>query len=203
MAEQQVMVRVVGSTVTLAAPYDPALPAEARKIGGKFEPAPLKLWRFDARDETRVRELAISIYGTDGSEPEGETVTVRVPLTKRSHVNYRDGANEYRIAGRRLCWRPSRDEAVRFAEGVVVAYGEFERIGGSMRYPDLGDTSEVVLEVRDLPLSVAQKMQAEQPDVYFVVDGMAALERRSLEGERERLVTRLAEIDAELARLDV
>lgn len=183
-----------GRTVTLSAPFDPAFPAKARKIGGRFDPAPLKVWRFDARDEQRVRALAREFWGTDGSDADEPTVTVRVPLTPI----YAWREQEYRLAGRRLAWRAGRDEQVRLADGVVVVAGEFPSRGGSVRNPSLGDygdkLEEIVLEVRDVPRSVAEKMRAEQADAT-VLDA-PAVDREALQAERAQLAARLAEIDA-------
>lgn len=182
-----------GRTVTLSAPFDPAFPARARKIGGRFDRAGGNVWRFDARDVQRVRDLAREFWGTDGSDADEPTVTVRVPLTPV----YAYQGQEYRLAGRRLAWRPARDDQVRLANGVVVVAGAFPSRGGSVRNPQLGDQgdnlSEIVLEVRDVPRGVADKMRAEQADVEIVTAQTVDVE--ALRAERARLFARLAEID--------
>lgn len=180
-----------GGRLSVYTPYDPTFPAAAKELGGRWD-AMDRAWTFDARDEQRVRDLVRSIYGTDGSDAtdEAQLVTVRVNMD-----DVRSG-QELRLAGRRLAWRPSRDEQVRLAEGVVVISGGFPDSGGSLANPRLREYSETVLEVRDLPLPVAQKM-AEETKAAVLVDA-AELERSVLLAERDRLLTRLAEIDAEL-----
>lgn len=182
-----------GTAVILASPYDPALPAQAKSLGGKFSGAD-KTWQFDVRDEQRVRDLARQLYGTDGTENTDEaTVTVRVNVGAMPN----DNSGELRLAGRRLAHRPTRDETVRLAAGVVVLSGGFGRSGGSVRYPALAASDDTVLEVRDLPRPVAERMVAEEECVNFA--DADALNRTALLAERERLAARLVEIDALLA----
>lgn len=178
------------STVTVHSPYDPAFPPAARKLGGVWKDG---AWKFAHRDFDRVRELCRTIYGTDGAEPEGVGVTVRVPLDGWDSHH----ADEFRLAGRRLLWRPSRDERVRYASRVVVVSGDFYGSGGSMRYPEVNAKPGTVIEVRDVPADVAQKMVDEYPTASIVDGGEAFV--AALLAERDRLTARIAEIDAALA----
>jgi hypothetical protein len=95
---------------------------------------------------------------------------------------------EFRAAGRRLAYRPSRDEDVRLADGVILFEGEF---------PGRGDCDPgIVLEVRDVPTDQAARMV----EAYkaTILDG-ATLNREALLAERAKLLARVAEIDAALA----
>jgi hypothetical protein len=183
-----VSVKVVttGTTTTLHSPYDPTLPSKARAIGGRWNGA-AKAWQFDARDEPRVRELAIEVYGSDGSDGSDTgqpTVTVRVPVTGVD--------DEFRVAGRRLAHRPGRDDAVRLAPGVVIVTGGFSPSGGSVKNPRLEEDEGTVLEVRDVPALQAQRMVAEAGGGEILGDAAHA----ALIAEREQLLARLAEINA-------
>ena len=193
-----VSVDVSTTAVTLTAPYDPSLPGKAKALGGYFDGV-TKTWTFDVRDETRVRDLARDIYGTDGTVYADEpTVTIRVDLDA---LVGECCEWELRLAGISLARRPARDSAVRLCEGVVVISGSFGPHGGTVKNPALTPAEGTVLEVRDLPRAVAAKMiaavaTAHRCPVTLLDD--AALDRAVLTEERERLVARLVEIDAML-----
>ena len=148
-------------SVVLVAPYHPDLPSRAKALGGRWTGS---AWRFDGRDEGRVRELARSVYGTDGTDSP-ELVTLRVTLTEREAV-----LQELWLAGRLVARRPGRDVPVRLGDGVIIVSGEFPRRAGSARYPELGGVG-VVLEVRDVPRPAVP----DRPNVQIVaVEAQAA-----------------------------
>ncbi|MFD8705878.1 hypothetical protein ACFV1W_25285 [Kitasatospora sp. NPDC059648] len=172
--------------IALVSPYDPDVPAAARKIGGRWD-STAKYWHFDGRDEERVRELALEIFGTDGTpEAEADTVTIRWDIS---------GANteELRYSGRLVARRRSRDERPQLGQGVILISGGFPARGGSEKYPKLDAKAGTVVEIRDLPRAA---VDADDPDVT-IVDERVDVE--ALQAERERIVARLAEIDAVLA----
>lgn len=175
---------------TLASPYHPDLPAAARKIGGKSQKNAAgkhTAWEFDARDEARVRALATEIYGTDGSTAV-ELVTVRLDMDQLSE------APDCWFAGRRVARRPGRDDDVRLGDGVIVIEGGFAGSAGSVKYPRLGAKPGTILEVRDLPRTA---VESEGQDGVTIVDEQGP-DVDALLAERERLLARLAEIDAQL-----
>lgn len=183
-----------GTSLIVHTPYDPKFPDRAYYLGGRFEDLG-RSWTFDARDERRVRELVREIYGTDGSDADAEKlVSVRLDLDEVP------GYGEIRLAGRRIAWRPARDERVRLADGVVVIKGGFSPAGGSRNNPSPSYLPGTVLEVRDVPLSVARKMTDEAPGAEIV--NAIAVERSALLAERDRLVARLAAIDVRLSEYD-
>lgn len=132
--------------VKLESPFHPDMSREARAIGGDWNGG-AKAWYFDVRDEQRVRNLAIKLFGTDGSAPI-DLVDVRVTLSGR-------GSQEEWRFGRLLAKRWSRDAPVSLGDGVVVIEGQFSKSGGSRNYPRvdwIGDS--ITLEVRDVPRSM-------------------------------------------------
>jgi hypothetical protein len=140
-----------GTHVILTAPYHPNLPAAAKQIGGRFD-GTSKEWTFDARDEERVRDLARSIYGSDGSEPV-QLVTIRYTLDAsdaREQVLW--------VAGREVARRTARDAAVKLGKGVILIEGRFPSSGGSTKYPVLAGYNTaapgIVLEIRDVPATL-------------------------------------------------
>ncbi|MEU6628393.1 hypothetical protein ABZ905_08875 [Streptomyces parvus] len=169
----------------LRAPFHPDWPQAARDIGGQF---PNGAWVFDARDEDRVRALAREIYGTDGTPDPTGTVTVR---TRVSNVRGDRGGRPAVLYefGRRIASRYSRDEPARLGTGVILVEGGFTPGAGTHSYIELGPLPGTVVEVRDVPRSVAV-----DHGLHIVDD--EGPDRAALTAERDRLTARLAEIDA-------
>lgn len=186
---EDVRVRVDGGLLTVSSPYNPEYVAAARRLGGRWDPR-ATVWRFDAREEQRVRDLLRQVYGTDGTSAV-ETVTVRVCAGDYA------GERQIYVAGRVVVRRRCRDEEPRLASAVTVVGGSFAPCGGSAKYPRLGD-NDAVLQVRDVP-----RVIAERDGLDIVPDpgpaGLDECDRQSLAAERQRLARRLARIDALLA----
>jgi hypothetical protein len=176
--------------IFLVSPYAREFPKEAKRIGGLWD-SERKAWRFDARDKSRVMELAREFWGYEpGDDAQG--VTVRIDPWR--HLD--EGV--VRFAGRRIAWRPSRDAEVRLSKNVVVAEGRFMSSGGSASSPSIGIEPErepAVLEIRDLP---ATALSIVKQDTYLLVGGSR---QEMLIQERERLEKRLREITSELEEL--
>lgn len=173
-----------GNKAILTAPFHPQCSPMAREIGGKWNPEN-KTWVFDARDRSRVEELAATLWGYNANAS-GATASVRIQATK--HLS--DG-DIVRFAGREVAKKWSRDERPRLAEGVVIFEGAFSQKGGSARYPAIESVDDdVILEIRDLPVEAL-----ESESDYTLIDGDP---KAALRAEREQLVARIAEIDAQL-----
>ncbi|MFC2623903.1 MAG: hypothetical protein ACFN0W_04760 [Propionibacterium acidifaciens] len=170
------------NSIVLYAPYNLDFVGRARQLSGRWDRT-ARGWRFDARDEALVRDLAIEFFGTDGS-PETLLVTARLDLTGRSRID----EPQIVVAGRIVAERRERDAEVHLADGVIVASGEFAASGGSMKRPAIGEAAGVVLEIRDVPARAAAREGLE------IVEEQGA-DREALLAERERLAARIAEID--------
>jgi len=178
--------------IKLVSPYHPDLPVRAKDLGGKFN-GEKKCWYFDVRDEARVRELAISLFGTDG-ENNAETVTLRVTFPQ-GHREYNNGVY---VAGRCIARAWGRKTGAKLGEGVVLLKGNIDS-GGSVQnwYTSIEPGS--VFEIRDVPRLAAEKaVQGSGESIQIeIVDSKIDIE--ALKAERERLLARIAEIDAILA----
>lgn len=167
--------------VVLSTPYHPNLPSRAKALGGKFNPQN-KTWVFDARDEQRVRDLAREIFGTDGSPITEPLVTVKFS----GHMP----GSEYWKFGRLIARRPGRDAEVQLGEGVVLVEGYFLGRNGSMRYPVIGGEG-TVLEIRDVPLSMARRAIAEDSRFSIVEDAPVAEHNPLAQFSNEELLAEL------------
>jgi hypothetical protein len=199
---------ITGSTLSVASPFHPEFPAAARNLGGKWHAAS-KTWRFDARDETRVRALCLETFGTDGS-PVGaaDLVTVRVTIASGDYIAA-DKSSIF-LCGREVARAYGRDSGAKLGAGVVVLSGGFTS-GGSVKNWETRSlkSEQTIFEIRDVPRLAAQRLVDKEEGWY---SGMATVEivteddhdngnnnrRAALETERAVLLARLAEIDAAL-----
>jgi hypothetical protein len=184
---QAVSITESDGRLQVASPYSDAFVAGAKPLGGRWDPA-ARVWSFDPRDADRVAALIEQVYGYNAETADEPTVTVRVDAWAWSQ------SSEIVLAGQRIAHRPGRDMSVRLGDGVVCVTGRFPGQGGSVRNPRIGE-NDAVLEVRDVPVSVARRMAEGQ----YVTIPDAETERQALVARRERLVAELAAIDAELA----
>jgi len=175
----------------LDAPYHPDLPAKGRALGGKFD-ARSKCWVFDARDEGRVRELALEVYGDDGSPQ--ELVTLRCRADNDTFgLNVRGRQTSVYVAGRQVARVYGRDSGARLGNGVVVVSGGF-RSGGSAKNPTVDWDDDTLFELRDVPRSAAERAVTQAPE-HVEITASSGVDYEALKAERQRLVARIAEID--------
>ena len=175
--------------VAVRTPFNPDFVKGAKRLGGKWS-GESKAWLFDARDRCRVEDLLATCYGYSAA-PSGELATVRIVLNEDNA-----GEREVYFAGRSICSRRYRDTPVKTADNVIIIDGEFPASGGSVRYPAvISGGRTVTIEVRDVPV---EALAAERTLRWKRVDVEAQARRDALVAERERLIARLAEIDAAL-----
>lgn len=180
-----------GQQVRVTSPFHPEMVAQAPTLGGRWESTPRE-WAFDARDEQRVRELLVSIYGTDGSGPV-PTVTVRHRIT--GYGGLHDSAKqELWLLGRLVAQRRFRDAPVQLGAGVVVVEGKFPGRGGSAKYPAI-DGDGVVLEIRDVPASLVVE------DQYTWIADEAQERRAKIEARIEQLRAELSDLERQLSEM--
>jgi hypothetical protein len=173
--------------VTVTAPYNSGFIDGARKLGGKWNPPS---WVFDTRDEVRVRALYYDWYGTWD-----DLCTLRITWSEASSV----AQGPVSVHGRDIAKAFGRDSGAKLAAGVVVLAGGFSS-GGSVKNWVTRVSAGTVVSVRDFPGHVARALASDQPAekrVYAIED--EGVDRAALTAERERLVARIAEIDAALA----
>lgn len=153
-----------GATIAVESPYNAGFVAQAKSVGGKWDG---QAWRFDPRDEARVRALLKDIYGTDGSDADQPGVTVRIDLAELCGY-FGASENTIVVAGHPIVSRRRRDQAVRLEPGVVVVAGEFTPSGGSAKSPAVGKVEGVVLEWRDVARGTARLAVEQHPGVSYL-----------------------------------
>lgn len=141
-------------------PYHPDFISQAKRLGGKWNSLE-QAWQFDPRDGDRIKQLCRQIYGTAG-----ETVPlVDVKITLAGSI----ASPDYYLFGRRVLLRKSRDWDVYLGGGVVCLAGHFASRGGSSNHPAIGPVDDVELEIRDVPLELAERSIKQHKLVAIII----------------------------------
>lgn len=179
--------------VSVAAPYSEEFVRLARQSGGKWD-RDGRVWVWSAKNADLARKAVRDVYGIDVDSPQ-PLVTVEVDAGCLP-----EEGNRLLLGGLTVATRFYRDDPVRLADNAVVIDGGFSASGGSRNRPRVEAGYGTWLRVSDVTPS-----QVEWLRVNLAADDWRLLtpesERRAdgLLAERERLLKRVAEIDAELA----
>jgi hypothetical protein len=138
--------------VTVTVEYHPDFPKRARNFGGRWDAA-AKTWSFDPRDRDRVLALLRDVYGTDGTAPSTDLVTLRVtvPVGKTWYSPRRESLF---CAGRLVARAYGRDSGARLGPDVVLLEGH-ARSNGSRASWYAEIKGPAVVEIRDVPRAAA------------------------------------------------
>lgn len=175
--------RVSDGTLRLVVttPFHPQFARKARLLGGSWEDGN-KRWQFDPRDEARVRELCVELFGED--DQDGPRRDVRFDL------GFLEDGDELREFGRALAWRRGRDASVSLGEGVILLSGGFPSRGGSANHPRVS-CSEALVEIRDVPIRMVEKAVERWGDRVTVIEPIPAPDaRRQMPEEEEDPLTK-------------
>lgn len=152
-----VVIDCSGERIKVQSPYNPDFVRSAKQIGGRWE---RPYWTFDRRDEDRVRDLCVRIYGEGAANAGGFTApiarcTLRVTLGKSKAWR----PTSIVVAGRPVARIFGRDSGAKLADGVIVDSGSVHS-GGSRKNPGICWDDDTVLIVRDVPVDTQHKVQA-------------------------------------------
>lgn len=171
-------------------PYTPSMPKKARKTGGKWDRGK-KAWIFQKEDEQHVRDMLISVYGTDGTD--ADLVDVLVTFTGYYSV-WHDAICLY---GRQICAAKGRDSGVRFGEGIIVKEDSFDSGGSVKNWRTCADIDAQVV-IKGVPRKVVEEDPQPQDEVEVEIIG-SKIDIEALRAEREKLADRILHIDEQLA----
>lgn len=185
-----------GSDISVASPFHPAFVHRAKELGGKWDAA-AKVWAFDARDEDDVRALCREVYGTDGSS---DTKLIDLRITFKSGA--RAGQRAVYVCGREIARAWGRDSGAKLGEGIKLVEGRITSGGSSKNWATVVDAGSVFI-VRDVPeakaRAEAEACNTDEFSIEILTSAPAAVDVSALQAEREKLVARMAEIDAILS----
>lgn len=178
--------------VSVAAPYAEEFVRLARQSGGKWDRA-RRVWVWSADNADLARKAVRDVYGIDVDAPQ-PLVTVEVDAGCLP-----EEGNRLLLGGLTVATRFYRDSQVRLADNAVVVDGEFLASGGSRNKPRVEAGCDTWLRVTDVTPAQVEWLKANVPDDGWRLVTPESERADGLRAERERLLKRVAEIDAELA----
>lgn len=181
----------------IKSPYSKAFIARIKELGGSWESY---CWVVDARQEKRVRELLLDVYGEDGTgAPPTDLVNLRLTGTAWDDSS---SVDEWSFCGRTIVRRRQRDEEVSFGPGVVVVDAKFPHSGGSTKFPSVDCRTETpIFELYDVPRALYERMKDTKGVELLQDTDSAELKIAKLKAERDKLMARINQINLELADL--
>lgn len=197
-----VTIKSENGNLAVKSPYNNDFVSAARQLGGKWNKPVANAWNFNEKDEVRVRELCMNVYGTDGSPM--PTGTIRIVLDKVSPSAYTK-YDELVIGPIQVLKKFDRDSTPKLGAGCVVVAGKLQSFGGSRNNPRITYDAGTVIEVRDVPQTIINQLVADDPDAYQVVESDS--NSNDLTAEEKSLVIALQTLPADrlemiLAQLD-
>lgn len=182
--------------VFVSAPYNPDFPHRAKRLGGKWS-AKGKAWAFDIRDEERIRNVCLEVFGDDGSAQ--NLITLRCTYAPELFPAPMSTLSTKYLAGREVARAMSRDGGIDLGEGVVIIKGWLGS-GGSVKNPTIRyDEEGTVFEIRDVVEAAARNALDEHPGLIEIIDAQMP-PHDQLISEKQRLMARLAKIEEMLAQ---
>ena len=185
-----VSLKTIENTIQVKTQYNPAFVDKAKQIGGKFN-GNTKCWEFDVRNKNLVKNILLSIFGTDGRN--NNFVDVLVKVNKRL-VSER--APIY-LAGRIIAQARGRDTGAKAAEGVSFINKE-PQSGGSQQYWTTEISPDSEFKIFDLPEGALKLLNENESIEYEVISkpDLKDDELIQLRAELVRIQNRIAEIEA-------
>ena len=180
-------IKVENGRANVKTPYNVDFVSKIKNVGGsKWEPE-RKCWSVPAESINQVREIMMEVYGRTDQTAE-KTCTIR--------LTFSDALCEYRapvtIYGKTIASAFGRDSGARVGDDVAFVDGGPTSGGSAKNWTTIVPAGSVVVLYnvpepmlsRELPAGVTAEVVPDE------IDRVALLQ------ERERLLARLAEIDA-------
>lgn len=180
-----------GKFIKVESPYNPVFIRKARQIQGKWNSP---YWVFPLKNKKYIVNALIDIYGDCGNLSDEYIPYVEVTLDLDKYpYNHCIKIDTLVIAE-----RPSRDASVVLSPNVTVVQGDFEKSGGSAKYPCIEPLDGTILKVDNVPLVVAERARDLKGITIKEIRSAAGdtVDRVALLEEKERLLKRIKEIDS-------
>ncbi len=180
-------IKIENTKIYVNSEYNKAFISKARYLQGKWESP---YWVFPEDNREEVKELLLDTYGEADILEDEEQQKVTVEINIETYTDTKGARNELRLDNILLASRMSRDSYVKLADNVMVVNGGFKDSGGSRINPALNPEDNTILRVKNIPLSIYEKVK-NRDGIRLVTE----IDRKALTEEKERLLARIAEID--------
>ena len=175
-----VSIKKTEKSLAVESDYNADFVKSARKLGGKWRNG---AWHFDARDESRVRDLCLEIYGSDT----GELVTIQATLKDAYHSR----SKELLCGPVQVARVFDRDGGANVKDGIIILEGSVGS-GGSRKNPACCASENLKIEIRDIPRGTAELCFEDCDWSVKLMD--VQIDRDALIEEKARLEARIEEI---------
>ena len=175
-------------------PYNAEFVMMIKQIGGARWNADEKCWTVPATEVETVRQYMMEVYGESDISCD-DKVTVIVTFEEDA---YADRAPIV-LFGKTVASAWGRDSGARPGSDVTIIDGDIDS-GGSMKYWRTEIDKGTVLKIRNVPRAMLSRDT--RYSISVVVDE-TFIDTQALQDEKEKLLRRIAEIDAILSENDV
>lgn len=165
--------------------YNAEFVKAAKMLQGKWDKP---YWVFPEENEPEVRDLLMRIYGEDGEPQERVDIIVDISEMNGQYID---------LCGMHLAGRFIRDNPVWIAPNVLLISGGFPESGGSRANPRVNPEEGTKLKVKGIPMGLYERLK-DMPNVELC--DAAEYHKKMLLAEKQRLLERLAAIEAELSK---
>lgn len=185
-------IEITGEFANVFTAYNPDFVKQIKTIGGARWDAAQKAWKVPANTVDDVRSIMQEVYGeTDVPAASNEKVNVRLTFEKQI-CEWRAPVT---IFGKTIASAFGRDSGARVGDGVSFVSGR-PQSGGSMKNWETVIPVGCVCVLHDVPKAMATQDNIPDGVSFEIEQRSEEAERNALLAERERLIRRIAEIDA-------
>lgn len=168
-------------------PYNKEFVAKIKQIGGARWNGASRSWVVPEAEVDTVRTYMREVYGETDLPDEDERITVEVTFNESAYDR------EITIFGRQICRAFGRDSGARLGDDVTLIEGDIGS-GGSRANWNAYIHEGARFRIRNLPCTA---LSIESPYKVTVVEIQKdGIDREALIAERDKLMARLAEINA-------
>ena len=173
----------------LYTPYNPDFVRRVKTIGGARWDAKNRAWRIPVEAVDQARQIMREVYGECDLPEDIKRVTVKLTFGKDVIVEH----GPIIIYGKQIASASSRDSGARVGQDVVFLEGEPGSGGSRNNWNTYIDAGSVV-RVNNVPETMLSETL---PDgaTYEIMSDSAMPSREALLAEKERLLSRLKEIE--------
>lgn len=183
-------IKIADGKAAIYTPYNAEFVSRIKLLGGRWNSSE-KCWTVAEFKVDDVRSAMRSIYGRD-DQPVAETVDVILTFTAEVSVWHAPVT----ILGRTIATAWGRDSGARMGDDVMFLEGKPES-GGSVKNWHTIVPAGSVVKLPELPKTATEECDLPNGVTMQIIG--EDIDREALLSEREKLLARLAEIDAILA----
>ncbi|MBF1170838.1 MAG: hypothetical protein HXL94_00430 [[Eubacterium] sulci] len=193
--KMNIKIKRENNLLLITSPYSRSFVSKMRNLQGKWN-RELNVWEVSEEFEDKVNEAILEIYRVDLTGKE------EYMIVEYCAKDFEDrDKDDIRIGNIVTVYRPSRDAKVILRDTAIME-GEFDKSGGSVKYPavfDRGEGYNVILRSTIFKKEY-DKLSEDEKSKLTIIRRQDKKER--LLNEKEIILKRLSEIEDELKKCE-